>query len=359
MLGQLPLLSSLQNIKRKLYLTSIPVGCIVAIIVWFLEREQGVLHVFDRIGLPILVITYTILWFLLYTRTLSLLILEFILFTSFSLFMLVSMSFTLFIDHPVGAEVGDMAGAGYWFPVTYGLAFVIFGAQLGRKLAFTLFTASFVMGLIYLVSITPEMARREILVMSQIYTANALVLLLFISVATMTRMQTRYASNMERIANTDPLTGLGNRRRLEALLNHEVTRTERYDRIFCIILFDIDHFKKINDLHGHDIGDTVLKNIGNLFSSHVRAVDTIGRWGGEEFLIVTPELELTEACALAERLLMTLRTYHFSQVGSVTASFGVTQFCDTDTMLSLYKRADDAMYKAKTTGRNKVVSIAA
>ena len=155
-------------------------------------------------------------------------------------------------------------------------------------------------------------------------------------------------------ARTDSLTQLANRGRLESELDVEIRRSERYDTTFSLILMDIDHFKQINDLHGHLAGDRALRNIAELLDERSRAADTVGRWGGEEFLILCRNTHLTDAAALAEDLRDAISESGVMERGSFTASFGVATTRQGDTVESLFGRADEALYRAKKNGRNRV-----
>jgi diguanylate cyclase (GGDEF)-like protein len=159
---------------------------------------------------------------------------------------------------------------------------------------------------------------------------------------------------LEILSVTDKLTGLANRRKLEATLQSEVLRARRYGKIFSIILLDVDHFKMVNDTHGHAAGDFVLEQLAALLTKNSRETDTVGRWGGEEFLIICPETNLTVVSTLAERYRKELERKVFGEVGQVTSSFGVTDCREGDDMAALVQRADEALYRAKQSGRNRV-----
>ncbi|GEM_PF-878780 len=159
---------------------------------------------------------------------------------------------------------------------------------------------------------------------------------------------------LEVLTRTDRLTGLANRRRLEEALQTEVLRARRYGKPFSVILLDIDHFKDVNDKFGHQVGDSVLIAIAGLLTRTARETDVAGRYGGEEFLLVCPETELTVVAALAERLRTEFTTTDFPLVGRVTSSFGVAEFTRGDSVKSLVERADQALYRAKNSGRNCV-----
>ncbi len=153
---------------------------------------------------------------------------------------------------------------------------------------------------------------------------------------------------------TDALTGLNNRMRLDEALENEVSRAQRYQSTFSIIMLDIDYFKKVNDTYGHLAGDEVLKKLSDLLKRKLRKTDVAGRWGGEEFLLLLPQQGRRHACMIAEKLRETIEANEFTNVGTITASFGVTEYASKDIVNNLIKRADDALYRAKDLGRNRV-----
>ena len=161
--------------------------------------------------------------------------------------------------------------------------------------------------------------------------------------------------NLEKLASTDKLTGIYNRHKFEELFDNEIERSLRYKDPLSLMMFDIDYFKKVNDTYGHDIGDMVLKDIVNLVSNSIRNVDIFARWGGEEFLILCPQTDLENTKVLAEKLRREIEEFTFSKVGNITSSFGVTVFRAKDNKKTFIKRVDDALYKAKNEGRNRVV----
>ena len=160
--------------------------------------------------------------------------------------------------------------------------------------------------------------------------------------------------DLEKLAITDPLTSLLNRRKFNELLAYEVERNQRYKAGLSLIMCDIDHFKQINDKFGHDVGDNTLKTFSNKIAKSIREVDIFARWGGEEFMILMPNVTIDNANAVAEKLRHTIEHTKIKKVNSITVSFGVTHFNDKDTAESFIKRADEALYKAKQSGRNTV-----
>ncbi len=156
-------------------------------------------------------------------------------------------------------------------------------------------------------------------------------------------------------ADTDALTGLYNRKKFTEILKAEISRTKRYLRPLSIIMFDIDHFKAINDTYGHDEGDYVLKKMSEIVSKNIRDNDTFIRWGGEEFFIIAPETDLNRAKLLAEKLCLIFRNgFVFRTVGVVTCSYGVVQYKEGYDIDTFVKHADNALYLAKKKGRCRV-----
>lgn len=157
-------------------------------------------------------------------------------------------------------------------------------------------------------------------------------------------------------ASTDLLTGAYNRYRFSELFQIELQRVERYGGGLALIMFDIDHFKKVNDRFGHATGDLVLKEVAHLVRRLIRANDVLVRWGGEEFMILVPHTG-TEAAELAEKLCLALESHQSHHLPAITASFGVSSYVRGDTLESLYERTDEALYRAKNQGRNRVRAV--
>ncbi|MGA1475534.1 MAG: GGDEF domain-containing response regulator [Prochlorothrix sp.] len=161
-------------------------------------------------------------------------------------------------------------------------------------------------------------------------------------------------TQLNHAASRDALTQVLNRRGLEEILSHEIDRFQRYRTPLSLILCDLDHFKKINDTHGHPAGDRILQEVAQLLLSAVRQTDFVCRWGGEEFLVLAPGVTEAEALILAEKLWTTVERYYANQDITVTLSLGVAEFCDhEDRADDCVKRADLALYQAKAQGCNR------
>ncbi|MCW8831374.1 MAG: GGDEF domain-containing protein [Gammaproteobacteria bacterium] len=159
---------------------------------------------------------------------------------------------------------------------------------------------------------------------------------------------------MKEIAYTDSLTGIYNRLHFNRLLDAEINKAKRYDGKLSLIFLDIDHFKQINDTHGHATGDVILKEITDVISSANRSSDIFARYGGEEFVILATSTGIEGAAEHAQRLKQDIEQHRF-QIGRVTSSFGVTELIpSSDNQETLLDRADKALYQAKEDGRNCV-----
>jgi len=162
---------------------------------------------------------------------------------------------------------------------------------------------------------------------------------------------------LERISVTDKLTNLFNRRKIDETLAYEIERAQRNNNSFSLIMLDIDKFKDVNDTYGHKAGDYVLQEIAKLLTLNVRKIDMLGRWGGEEFLIIDSESHDEKVIVFAEKIRNVIEKHAFDKVGKITCSFGVAHYRESDTDSSILIRADEALYAAKEAGRNCVKEI--
>lgn len=160
---------------------------------------------------------------------------------------------------------------------------------------------------------------------------------------------------LEVISVTDKLTGIFNRRKLDEILHLEIEKAKRYDKTLSLIIIDIDHFKRVNDTYGHQTGDSVLRSVSQILQTNIRKIDFLGRFGGEEFLIICPETDKEGAMSLAEDMRKRIEEYEFPTVKHVTISLGVSTYGSGDDEESLIKRCDAALYQAKGEGRNQAI----
>ena len=160
--------------------------------------------------------------------------------------------------------------------------------------------------------------------------------------------------DFEKLATTDALTHIHNRYSIMNILSNEISRSNRYGSPLSILMYDIDHFKTVNDTHGHSTGDKALVSLSALVSSTIRDVDYVGRYGGEEFLIIMPNTLLKDASIYAQRLRQIVEDYHFEEIGNITISIGIVELQNDENIDLIFKRVDDLLYLSKKNGRNRV-----
>lgn len=197
-------------------------------------------------------------------------------------------------------------------------------------------------------------------------TAGLLLLLVFVGVGILRPMVRRICADRERLegtnaalaelAVTDQLTGIYNRLKFNEVMDHEIRAADRYGTPLSVIMFDIDHFKQVNDTHGHAAGDDMLRELSRRVQSHIRNADWLFRYGGEEFVVAAPHTGLESAVALAEKLRAAVAAAPFPGGIPGSISLGVAALCRGETVESLMGRVDAALYEAKNTGRGKVVA---
>lgn len=166
----------------------------------------------------------------------------------------------------------------------------------------------------------------------------------------------RFEDQLRGMIDRDPLTNAYNRRSLYDFLEGEIHRLRRHGGSLSVIMFDVDHFKDINDDHGHVVGDRVLVAIAELVREELRGLDRLARYSGEEFLIIAPNTTGQRALTLAERLRTRIRSASFDTVTRITCSFGVCEYNGDDDADALVRRADDLMYRARRAGENGLVA---
>ena len=161
---------------------------------------------------------------------------------------------------------------------------------------------------------------------------------------------------LEELAHKDALTSIENRYSIMKTLSYEIDRSRRYKSKLSVVMYDIDHFKDINDTYGHDVGDDILIDLTQLIQHNCREIDFLGRYGGEEFLIIMPNTSREEAKEFAHRIRLIVQNHSFKIVGKLTISLGLIQCKENEEVKELFKRLDTLLYKAKNGGRNRLCS---
>ncbi len=193
-----------------------------------------------------------------------------------------------------------------------------------------------------------------------------LLLLIIIGISNMLNYKIRWNSfvkenkinemnrKLTELSEIDVLTGIYNRRRILEEINELISRAKRYDFDFCVAMIDLDHFKKVNDKYGHNVGDDILRQFSSVVKNNLRESDVLGRWGGEEFIILIPNTDKDGAYKLIDRIRERIAHYTFDTVGKITFSAGISDFQSEYTDDNIIGNADFALYLSKQMGRNKV-----
>lgn len=241
----------------------------------------------------------------------------------------------------------------YWFSLVYILLFFTFRGKKALAISLIIYLLTLLPGT-YHIFFSSQFSIDSLDTLVQFYIANIgnIVALYFFQKIIEVFLQAEVA---QQSANTDYLTGLPNRRKMDKLLHEQICDAVNGGFPISISLFDVDYFKKVNDTYGHDIGDSVLIELANLLQKNVGPSDFIGRWGGEEFLLISSNRNLSNMGELAESLRILISGHSFEKVGSLTCSFGSAELKKNEMAKDLLRRADEGLYVAKENGRNRVI----
>lgn len=346
-----------EEVRRRLYLAALGVGAAVLALVWLLTWQRGPYDPYVLYVHPLLLLMclWTAGW-LLAGR--PLVVAERVVFVCNVLAIAVQMALALIT--PEDAALG-LASAAYWMLVALSiLSYLLLSARGALLVSAGMYGLSVALPWTGLAlrgrgpGDLPELVRVQL-------TCGAILVLLY-GLAWYREhflLERGERLTLEALANTDVLTGLPNRRALYGAVEQLLDATDPTDQASqgkpaCLVLLDLDHFKGINDRYGHGAGDAVLTQAATRLRGRLRGGDTVGRWGGEEFLIVLPGADAAGGLQVAERLRREVGTLPFPEVGPVTASLGVAQAEPGDDLGRWVARADAALYRAKATGRDRV-----
>jgi diguanylate cyclase (GGDEF)-like protein len=256
-----------------------------------------------------------------------------------------------------GARI-DLEPLYLWIPVIYVFAFTVAGHKSSLALSLGILALFFVISLPYLLHSPAERFANFTIQLHVVSAVLVAALYFFSGYQQRLQMAQLTMDELAALSHTDELTRLPNRRRIAQVVGYELVRFERYGRGFALIMIDIDHFKDVNDRLGHQAGDRVLKALALRARQTLRDGDTLGRWGGEEFVIVLPEAGLDDALRKAHALCAHVARTPLIDGLPITISCGVAGITPADTVESLFHRADAALYAAKQHGRNRAESAA-
>lgn len=333
---------SLEELKRGIYLWVLPFVTLATLINGLINSE----NLFDGTINAILFIWFTLSWFWAYFK-------RGLRFGEYSNLLLISLYLMATIFDVIYFELakygtGSLGDFIIWIPLYIMLIFVTLGIRNGLLFSITIFFITFLMGLFNFKHLSAE----SIDSLSQFYFATIVYILVLYYAQYFYRAYTE-VELFKKFAYIDSLTRVANRHQIDLWLENKRLGSKSEHHTYSIIFFDIDHFKKVNDRHGHKIGDCVLKELASLICENLEQKDLFGRWGGEEFIIIS-DITGQQAVQKADFFRELVETHTFKGAGQLTASFGVTTFKKEDSIDSLLNRADEALYFSKNNGRNKV-----
>lgn len=340
----------------RLRLLKLLLCCGIAAIslIWFFEASTARLAPIDRVAYPTMIAIFSLSCLPLFVQPGMLEPIERVSFATFAIYIVVHAQPVLLAE----MDTYTLASLAQWFPLVYTAAFFFLGTRRAILVSTLIYLSVLVPYAVELILRDPTLwASDHGLLMFNMICSHPVYIVTLSGIAMLKTQITQaraHADVLHVAASVDYLTGIANRRTVSRLLQCVVDQTHKAQALVSVILIDIDHFKVINDTFGHAIGDMVLVQVCAILQAHVRPSDMLGRWGGEEFLIVANATDTAEAMQMAERLRAVVATHTFEQVGQVAASFGVATSLRYDTPESLVKRADEALYRAKQGGRNRV-----
>ena len=349
--------TSLDSLRLRIYLSVYPFGFVALCIITITEYILQLASPIQLIAHPLLIVLFTIYGVILYVRRSWLRLLEITSFVTVALYMLIELYALLYQIYFHGGSQ-TLTTFPQWLPMIYILAFLMFETRTAVVLSIGFLSIAILPTAIYLLLYGVGGLRNEaFLLLFQIYFSHATYIPLLSGISVIKARYVRaaiLAESMVQVANRDYLTNTDSRRYLEQTLTLALERARRYNRSLMVLVIDIDYFKRVNDNYGHNAGDDVLIEFAGLIRQHLRTADSFGRWGGEEFLVIAPEIDQVRAVLLAERLRAIVAQHAFRNRLRLTASFGVTGYRPNDTIDSIVKRADIALYRAKQRGRDRI-----
>jgi len=326
---------------RLTYLVTSATPLAFVVVVW---ATFGTSSPFLRVTLPALGVYLTVLLVGVWSRLLPLRLAGPLLFLAPVAVVFSRLVLWRFGLLPETGDPGDAVAIAVWTPVIFPLAFLVFGTRRGLQVSVLVYLG---LGVVYGPTAMAVLLGR---------TSDPSALVAFtmtVSYLVLVALTWALASRLERLvaeraradvlakqATTDPLTGIANRRLLDDELERMIAQTHRYGLRLSVVLMDLEHFKDVNDKHGHDTGDRVLVETVERVKASVRDADLLGRWGGEEFLLLAPHTDHEAACALAERCRAAIGRTPM-EVGEVTASFGVATLDAADDARALFRRGTE------------------
>ncbi|MFT2110490.1 GGDEF domain-containing protein [Marinomonas sp. 2405UD68-3] len=318
--------------------------------IWAIDASSGMLVLFDQFSYPICIFAFSGIYILSATNRVKNTILLMLAYTIIASFLIGSSIWS----HASGQ--GISLNSLQWLGLNYVMACLFLEIKKAVPTAVAVFAVTIIGHFIVLI---PNFPLRDTLdVILNIAVAHIAYIALLWTVVKLrvnNEKALQQAMEFETYANVDLLTHILNRRGIDKIFKELGLNSDENQQVYSILVIDIDHFKHVNDQHGHLIGDQVLRKIASHLSRKIHPNDVLGRWGGEEFLILTLENDSTKVLELAERLRDTLSQLDITPVLSITASIGIGYSDEGKTTNDVFKIADNNLYTAKNIGRNRII----
>ncbi len=342
-------------LKRRILLIIFALSWVGTVLAWTLTELLGTSSLVLRIVFGLNIVFHPVLAFVVWKRLLPLRVVNTVCLFFASGICAICMAL-YFYSSTYGASI-DLKPLYLWILVIYVFAFTLPNRKWSLSISLVNLALYLSISLPYLTQnfMQPQSNFTiQMLVMSGVMIS---ALYFFSSYQQRFQLAQLTLDELARLANTDELTKLANRRHITEVIEYELLRYSRYGQAFSIIVFDIDHFKNINDKFGHGVGDKILVALATRTKEVLREVDTLGRWGGEEFMVILPETKFEEALQKANSLCSHIAVQPLLAEHSITVSSGVTSLTTGDSADTLFQRADVALYAAKRRGRNRAEGV--
>ena len=352
-------LTTIEALKLRVLKVLLFVGTFALVGFWLTELKTGVLGPFDAFAYPSLIVFYGLLTVFLYLRPDYRRMAEIV--TVYVMASYFVVAHWVFFISPDWASLDQLSlqqsRIVQWYILIFIAAFVFYEIKAAIITSIVFYLAIALPELIFLFDGAPERAQdvTATTVISLISNPVYIVCLWGVSLIKEHAYElSGHAEIMAEAASRDSLTGVLNRRGIAKIIAEFQHAPQNQDKLCALILFDVDHFKAINDTFGHDRGDETLRDLVKLTQARLRPSDNLARWGGEEFLVVAPDLSLENTIKLAERLRKDLVEANKGVLENVTSSYGISRLHPEESFEDAIKRADEALYQAKSSGRNCV-----
>ncbi len=339
--------------RRFMYLYCLPVALLVMVSDLLFAKQLN-LTAQETLMIPLLLTSMSILLGMLLFTRIKVAYVEMFLFV----IMVSALDATLLIHISyldIDATIAKILSYGFWSITIYMCIFWVFEMHQAQTVAWFHATLLLLSSFCVLFFRNQEvLLGPKVIYLLQSFAGQSIFILMLLAYTKMIATRQSAVQHFRYKAYTDELTTLANRHYLNLALIDQFTQAQQSDHSFAIILVDIDHFKQVNDTHGHTTGDQILRAFAKRIQREIASHHIIGRWGGEEFIIILPGADLSDAQTIAEHLQSTIVQTNFLMVKHLTASFGLCQYHANDSTMSLIERADRALYQAKQSGRNQV-----